>query len=442
MQRDDARLADRHDAATGSLRRGFIWAAAGNVVYVACQYGTLVALAKLGTPEDVGTFALALAVTAPIVVFSQMQLRQLQVTDVGREARFGDYLVSRLVSTGVALVTIAGVVVLAGYDSRAAAVTMGVALAKASESVADIAHGRLQRAERMDLIARSLAIKGVVSLAAFTAALAVGSGLLVAVMAMALVWAGVLVGFDLALARRFSEPEERKLTWQPDVLKRLARTALPLAAASGLASFSGNLPRYVLDAMAGKEAVAVFAVAATPLAMISLVWTAVSQTTLPRAALYFSSGRNGPFVSLATKVVALQVLAAAAISAAFALYGGWIMRTLFAPEYVEAGPITALMAAGMAAGGLGAYGSTVLTAARRFSLQLWNIVVVVLAQLPLCFVLIGAAGAWGAGWSEVGRFAVSALYLVMAGAAVHRRAARTWKTHGERDWNARPLPEA
>jgi O-antigen/teichoic acid export membrane protein len=442
VQQDNAPAGERHGAVTTSLRKGFVWATAGNVVYVTCQYGTLVALAKLGTPEDVGTFALALAVTAPIVVFSQMQLRQLQVTDVRREARFGDYLASRLASTAAALAIIAGIVVVVGYDNRTAAVMLSVALAKAFESVADIAHGRLQHVERMDLIARSLAIKGVVSLAAFTAALALGGSLLVAVMAMAFVWAGMLVGFDLVLARRFTQPEDRKLTWRADVMQRLARTALPLAVASGLGSFSGNLPRYVLDAMIGKEAVAVFAVAATPLAMISLVWTAVAQTTLPRAAVYFSSGQNGPLVSLAAKVVLLQVLAAAVVSAIFALYGEGIMRLLFAPEYAEAGPITALMAAGMAAGGLGAYGSTILTAGRRFSLQLWNIVVVVLAQLPLCFILIGAAGTWGAGWSEVGRFAVSALYLIVAGVAVHRRAAGVWRTQGEKNWNARPLTEA
>jgi hypothetical protein len=37
-----------------TLRVNFLWTLAGNVVYAACQWGILVALAKLGTPQMVG----------------------------------------------------------------------------------------------------------------------------------------------------------------------------------------------------------------------------------------------------------------------------------------------------------------------------------------------------------------------------------------------------
>ena len=50
------------------LRVNFLWTLSGNVVYAACQWGMLVVLAKLGTHQMVGEFALALAITAPIVV--------------------------------------------------------------------------------------------------------------------------------------------------------------------------------------------------------------------------------------------------------------------------------------------------------------------------------------------------------------------------------------
>jgi hypothetical protein len=49
-----------------SLRRNFAWTVLGNVTYAACQWGMLVALAKLGSPEMVGQFALGLAIGAPV----------------------------------------------------------------------------------------------------------------------------------------------------------------------------------------------------------------------------------------------------------------------------------------------------------------------------------------------------------------------------------------
>ncbi|MCI0433822.1 MAG: hypothetical protein L0271_09230, partial [Gemmatimonadetes bacterium] len=124
--------------------------------------------------------------------------------------------------------------------------------------------------------------------------------------------------------------------------------------------------------------------------------------------------------------VAMQVCAAALVAIVFAVAGESIMVLLFAREYASAGPVAALMAAGVALGGLGAYGSTILSAGRQFRLQLWNIVIVVAAQLPICYVLIRSAGVWGAGWSEVIRYGVSTAFLAVGGYIVHKRTIETW----------------
>src|SRR5690349_21224091 len=79
-----------------SLRTNFIWTFLGNVVYAGCQWGMLVVLAKLGSPEIVGQFALALAVTAPVFMFTNLQTRGVQATDARKEYAFGDYLALRL----------------------------------------------------------------------------------------------------------------------------------------------------------------------------------------------------------------------------------------------------------------------------------------------------------------------------------------------------------
>src|SRR5258708_7779966 len=63
-----------------TLRVNFLWTLSGNVVYAACQWGMVVVLAKLGTPQLVGEFALALAITAPIVIGAGLSLRSVHVT--------------------------------------------------------------------------------------------------------------------------------------------------------------------------------------------------------------------------------------------------------------------------------------------------------------------------------------------------------------------------
>jgi len=48
------------------LRADFIWGVVGNVLYSASQFGVVIALAKLVHPEQVGEYAIGMAVSAPI----------------------------------------------------------------------------------------------------------------------------------------------------------------------------------------------------------------------------------------------------------------------------------------------------------------------------------------------------------------------------------------
>lgn len=191
-------------AVAPSLRANFAWTLAGNVIYAACQWGVLVALARLGDAAMVGEFALALALTAPVFMFANLNIRGVQATDARGEYRFGDYLGLRLVTTVLALAVVAGVVLATGYGGRVAAVILLVGLAKAFEAMSDVFHGLLQRHERMDAIAWSMIARGLLSVAALALAVWLTGELLWGAAALAGTWALVLVGYDLrwaALAR-------------------------------------------------------------------------------------------------------------------------------------------------------------------------------------------------------------------------------------------------
>ena len=119
-----------------SLRSNFSWTFAGNVVYAGCQWGMLMVLAKLGSPERVGQFALGLALTAPVIMLTNLQLRAIQATDARREYRFGHYLALRLATTALSLLVIAGIA--CGYRLETALVILAVGLSKAFESLSDV----------------------------------------------------------------------------------------------------------------------------------------------------------------------------------------------------------------------------------------------------------------------------------------------------------------
>src|SRR5207248_2711872 len=80
-----------------------------NVVYAACQWGMLMAITRLGSPEMLGQFALGLAVTTPLLAFANLKAKGVQASDARREYHFREYFGLVLPMTGLALLVIAGV---------------------------------------------------------------------------------------------------------------------------------------------------------------------------------------------------------------------------------------------------------------------------------------------------------------------------------------------
>ena len=63
------------------LRANVAWTALGTAGYTAAQWGVLVVTAKVLDVEAVGRLALALALTAPVFMFANLSLRNVQAAD-------------------------------------------------------------------------------------------------------------------------------------------------------------------------------------------------------------------------------------------------------------------------------------------------------------------------------------------------------------------------
>jgi O-antigen/teichoic acid export membrane protein len=217
---------------TLSLRENFSWALIGNMTYAGCQWIMLMVLAKIGNPILVGRFALGFALTSPIFMLTNLQLRGIQATDAKREYCFTDYLNLRLITTIIAVLIIFGIAFLGKYGRETAIVVVIIGLAKGFESISDVIYGFLQQQERMDRIAVSMIIKGVISLAALTIGVYVTGSIIWGVIGLGLVWALVLFVYDVKsqryISKCLSESEIYHLSWNYKILLKLAWLSIPL----------------------------------------------------------------------------------------------------------------------------------------------------------------------------------------------------------------------
>jgi O-antigen/teichoic acid export membrane protein len=354
------------------LRTDFTWVLSGNVLYSACQWGIVVVLAKLGSAVQVGEYALGLAVSAPIVLFANLQLRALLASDVNNQFAFGQYLTFRMATLGAALIAVAGLAAFTQPNGHLAGVVMLVGLAQALEFVSDTYYGLMQRLERMDRISVSLLLKGPLSLAALWAGM---------YLTRSVVWAvvGLLVGRLLVVLMwdsrlRYAKAQEHPiaigLEWNSDKMLTLLRMALPLGVISMLVALNTSIPRYFVEGRLGSAELGIFSALASLLSAGSLVVAAFGQSIfLPvaRACAALDRAKFRSYVALAA--VLGGALGGVAVLASV-LFGRDLLTHLFRPEYGgRADILVRLMIAGTVmfiASGLG----YVLTAARSLGPQI------------------------------------------------------------------------
>ena len=382
------------------LRSSFSWTFAGNAVYGAGQWAILSLIARLGSADMLGEYALALAVTTPVVMLSHLNLRTVLATDMARRHPLGDYLAVRLATSALALACIAGVAAGSAYLRPLAAIILLTGLAQSIENVSDVYYGALQRRDRMEQVGRSMIARGIVSAAGLGFALWVTGNLIWAVCALALARLAVLLAYDFprgsageSLSR--SGPRSRWI---------VLRTALPLGVVLMLVSLNTNMPRYAIEHHLGTVDLGSFAAVASFLAIGATLINALGQAATPRLALYFSDGDFPRFLRFTLRLAGLALALGVAGVLASALLGKFVLRLIYGASYAA---YSELLVAVMGAAAI-AYVANILgyvsSSARQFA-----------AQMPLAVAATAACGI--ASWILVPRLGLYGAAVALAIAA-------------------------
>ena len=409
------------------------WTVSGNLVYAGFQWGMLVALTKLTDPETVGLFVLGLAVTAPILLCSNLSLRAVLSTDAKHEHPFRDYLGLRLITTAAGLSALGIFLLVAGYAGETVLVIVAIGVSKGFESVSDIFYGLFQRFERMDRVAKSMMMKGSLSLPALAGGLYFFGSLKAGIFGLVCVNALVLLFYDVenakALLKAYQEQNGTKHRFDPvlkprfrkTALKKLACTAAPLGGVALFLSLNVNTPRYFIESYHGTGALGVYAALAYVIVGGTMIMNALAQAAGPRMANYFHVGDRHAFLKLVGRLLLTGFLFGAFGIAAAMLIGREVLSVLYAPRYAEQTDLFILLTVAGLLQYIQCFLGTAVTSMRIFRLQSVihgaNILLVVLCSMTL----IRSHGLAGAVYTAMisGSFMIFAYgYLMISKASV------------------------
>jgi O-antigen/teichoic acid export membrane protein len=352
-----------------SLRANFAWTLAGNLIYAGCQWGMLSSLAKLSNPSIVGQFTLGLAISAPVFMFTNLQLRVVQATDVNVESGFGDYFTLRLLATTLGLTVILGMLPFVGTSNSVRLVILLVSISKSLECMSDVIAGLLQREEQLKRVAISLMVRGSISVVVFSSGFALTRNLKYSIIGMCVVWGSVLLFYDMPNVRRFGRFRNSFFRFDRRELLNLMMLGMPLGWVATFATLTVNIPRYFLQHYLGLADQGIYASLAYPVVAISLVVGALSVSVTTRLARLSANGDRRQFMGLLKKLSMLGVLIlGVGVPLAF-LVGRPLLTLLYRREYADHVGLLALLVGTAGVGTIGTFVFCGLNAARAFRAQ-------------------------------------------------------------------------
>jgi O-antigen/teichoic acid export membrane protein len=399
-----------------SLRWNFSWTFVGNIIYSGCQWAMLVVLAKLGNPEMVGQYGLALAVATPILALSSLQLRAVLTTDVTERVPFGEYLGFRLTTTVLSLMVIAAAPFVMHYRSDSMMVIWVIGIAQAIEMLSDLYWARMQFNDHMDRIAKSMIARGVLGLAGLGAGVYITHSVLWGAVGLMVARALVLVGYDIRKRTQLA-PQRAALKethealqsdyatlrprWTAPTQLDLLRTAITLGVIAMLVSLLPNTPRYFIAHSLGERALGIFTATAFLVSTGNLIIVAMGTAAFVRLAKHYGAGEKSRFNSLLLKLLGIGAVLGVGGIVFAALFGHLLLTLLYRPEYAEH---TDLLVAMMVSGAIGYVGTllgSAVTAARFFKAQIPVLAIAVGAAALSSWMFVHSRGLLGAAYASI-----------------------------------------
>lgn len=396
--------------------RGLPWTLIGTFVNAACQWLAIVTVARLGSPEVLGHYSYALAVCAPLVMLTRLNMRTVLATDIKARYRFDDYFVARAALVAVATLLVLIYAAAANLGAIATVVLAGTVAYKNAESLADVVHGLLQRDEKFAVIGKSTVMRGVSLLACLAFGLAVGHSLPAGLALATLAWMAIFLAYDCRRAR------DAATTWfrsDARTVIRLARECLPSGLVMMVSSLSVSLPVYVVASVLGTEQVGYYSTVAYLLTVGGLAAAAVSQASASHMARLYFSDRSAYWRQLATFLAGSVLLSSVAVAGVL-LFGRQLLLLLYGEEYghLDGALLWIAVAAGLTFAG--SFLGLTLTVARRFYHDLAYSVISAATVGGTALWLVPTHGVVGAVWALLSGVVVKTLLSAAAVAYLAR----------------------
>lgn len=253
-------------------RDSIVWNMVGSMIMAFQSVIFLMILTRTVGIVASGIFTIAYANANLFLNIGKYGMRNYQVSDVKNEYNFKEYLKSRWVTTAIMLIISVGYTLYTAYinqySGEKTAIIIWMCLFKLVDSLEDVYIGEYQKRGRLDVGAKILAVRMILTVILFAVLVIITKNLLITLV-IATAFTTILEVVFIKETYPFFKNEEHIV--REGRLKQLLSTCFPVALSAFLAFYIGNAPKYAIDSQLTDELQACYGFISMPVFVIGLL---------------------------------------------------------------------------------------------------------------------------------------------------------------------------
>ncbi|MCI8834820.1 MAG: lipopolysaccharide biosynthesis protein [Ruminococcus sp.] len=356
------------------IKESYIWNTIASMLMAFQSVIMLMILTRVMSLEDAGIFTIAYANANLFLTVGKYGMRNFQVSDVQGQFVFQEYRTSRVITVAAMLAVSSGYVLYSSfcntYSMEKTQIFIWMCLFKAIDAMEDVYHGCYQQHNRLDLAARSLAIRLILTILVFGISLVVSHNLLFSLIFATCVTLGLFYIFTKWTCEVFLIKKKR-IVWNHHLIL-LIKQCFPLFCSSFFSFYIGNAMKYAIDAKLTDEMQACYGFISMPVFVIGLLNNFIFSPMLYKMSILWDERKIKIFVEkVLRQIVILAMITLICLLGAYILgvpVLSWLYNTDLFPFKKEL--LILLLGGGFL--GLSGFLSILLTIIRYQNLLMWG----------------------------------------------------------------------
>lgn len=286
-------------------KKNFVWNTLGTTLNSFNSLFFLIIVTRINGLEDGGIFSFSFA-TAGIVNFIALYYgRTYQVSDDNSEFSESIFIVSRFVTSFVALTFAILFVLINHYTLNKSMVLIFLCLVKCFEAISDIYYGVVQKKGKLYIAGKSLTYKSILSLFGFLIIDIFTKNIVISCMYLVTLNLAFVLLYDNKHARREIDID---YTFHYSIIKKLLKLSFFTFLFTLIVMIIMNVPRYIIDWLLSDEEQGIYGIISMPATFIMLFAQFILQPSLLKLSIDFKNKNIIDFKKTIFKISSIIIL--------------------------------------------------------------------------------------------------------------------------------------